>query len=144
MVGLGRNPGLSLCVCRSVRPVPPRLLLQPGQLRRPLPVLLDALLQAPFEHPLAGPADRIVKEGNLADLFQLVGDLLELPAPLGDDAPGRAQRQALEVEVAAQQQLQFLIGNPGIGREAGDTVTVKTPKGQREYEILDVSFREIG
>jgi transcription elongation factor GreA len=30
-----------------------------------------------------------------------------------------------------------------IGREAGDTVTVKTPKGSREYEILDVSFREI-
>jgi transcription elongation factor GreA len=27
-----------------------------------------------------------------------------------------------------------------IGREAGDTVTVKTPKGSREYEILDVSF----
>jgi transcription elongation factor GreA len=30
-----------------------------------------------------------------------------------------------------------------IGREAGDTVQVKTPKGQREYEILDVLFREI-
>jgi transcription elongation factor GreA len=31
-----------------------------------------------------------------------------------------------------------------IGREAGDTVQVRTPKGgQREYEILEVSFREI-
>jgi transcription elongation factor GreA len=30
-----------------------------------------------------------------------------------------------------------------IGRESGDTVQVKTPKGQREYEILDVMFREI-
>jgi len=30
-----------------------------------------------------------------------------------------------------------------IGREAGDTVTVKTPKGSREYEILEVDFREI-
>jgi len=30
-----------------------------------------------------------------------------------------------------------------IGREAGDTVQVKTPKGSREYEILDVLFREI-
>lgn len=30
-----------------------------------------------------------------------------------------------------------------IGREAGDTVQVKTPKGQREYEILEVMFREI-
>jgi transcription elongation factor GreA len=30
-----------------------------------------------------------------------------------------------------------------IGREAGDTVQVRTPKGSREYEILDVSFREI-
>jgi transcription elongation factor GreA len=30
-----------------------------------------------------------------------------------------------------------------IGREAGDTVQVKTPKGQREYEILEVLFREI-
>ena len=30
-----------------------------------------------------------------------------------------------------------------IGREAGDTVTVKTPKGMREYEILGVEFREI-
>ncbi len=30
-----------------------------------------------------------------------------------------------------------------IGRESGDTVQVKTPKGQREYEILDVTFREI-
>jgi transcription elongation factor GreA len=30
-----------------------------------------------------------------------------------------------------------------IGREAGDTVTVKTPKGSREYEILGVEFREI-
>jgi transcription elongation factor GreA len=30
-----------------------------------------------------------------------------------------------------------------IGREAGDTVTVKTPKGNREYEILGVEFREI-
>jgi transcription elongation factor GreA len=30
-----------------------------------------------------------------------------------------------------------------IGREAGDTVQVRTPKGSREYEILDVSFGEI-
>jgi transcription elongation factor GreA len=30
-----------------------------------------------------------------------------------------------------------------IGRESGDTVQVKTPRGQREYEILEVSFREI-
>ncbi len=30
-----------------------------------------------------------------------------------------------------------------IGREAGDTVQVRTPKGQREYEILEVMFREI-
>jgi len=30
-----------------------------------------------------------------------------------------------------------------IGREAGDTVTVRTPKGQREYEILEVSFKEL-
>jgi transcription elongation factor GreA len=31
-----------------------------------------------------------------------------------------------------------------IGREAGDTVQVRTPKGgQREYEILEVGFREI-
>ena len=31
-----------------------------------------------------------------------------------------------------------------IGRESGDTVTVKTPKGSREYEILRVEFRAIG
>ena len=30
-----------------------------------------------------------------------------------------------------------------IGREAGDTVTVRTPKGQREYEILAVEFKEL-
>jgi transcription elongation factor GreA len=30
-----------------------------------------------------------------------------------------------------------------IGREKGDTVTVKTPKGSREYEILGVEFREL-
>ena len=30
-----------------------------------------------------------------------------------------------------------------IGREAGDTVTVRTPKGSREYEILAVEFREL-
>ena len=30
-----------------------------------------------------------------------------------------------------------------IGREVGDTVTVRTPKGQREYEVLEVSFREL-
>jgi transcription elongation factor GreA len=30
-----------------------------------------------------------------------------------------------------------------IGREAGDTVQVRTPKGQREYEILDVAFKDI-
>jgi transcription elongation factor GreA len=30
-----------------------------------------------------------------------------------------------------------------IGREAGDTVTVRTPKGSREYEILKVEFRQI-
>ena len=30
-----------------------------------------------------------------------------------------------------------------IGREPGDTVQVRAPKGQREYEILEVSFREI-
>src|SRR4051812_2334107 len=30
-----------------------------------------------------------------------------------------------------------------IGREAGDTVTVRTPKGQREYEILEVAFKEL-
>jgi transcription elongation factor GreA len=28
-----------------------------------------------------------------------------------------------------------------IGREAGDTVQVRTPKGSREYEILEVSFQ---
>jgi len=28
-----------------------------------------------------------------------------------------------------------------IGREVGDTVQVRTPKGQREYEILEVSFK---
>ena len=30
-----------------------------------------------------------------------------------------------------------------IGREAGDTVQVRTPKGQREYEILAVEFKEL-
>ena len=30
-----------------------------------------------------------------------------------------------------------------IGREVGDTVTVRTPRGQREYEILEVSFKEL-
>jgi transcription elongation factor GreA len=30
-----------------------------------------------------------------------------------------------------------------IGRTVGDTVTVRTPKGQREYEILDVTFKEL-
>jgi transcription elongation factor GreA len=35
------------------------------------------------------------------------------------------------------------LARAAIGREAGDTVTVKTPKGQREYEILEVMFREI-
>jgi transcription elongation factor GreA len=35
------------------------------------------------------------------------------------------------------------LARAAIGREAGDTVTVKTPKGQREYEILEVGFREI-
>jgi transcription elongation factor GreA len=30
-----------------------------------------------------------------------------------------------------------------IGREVGDTVTVRTPKGQREYEILAVEFKEL-
>jgi transcription elongation factor GreA len=31
-----------------------------------------------------------------------------------------------------------------IGREAGDTVQVRTPKGSREYEVIDVTFRDIG
>jgi transcription elongation factor GreA len=35
------------------------------------------------------------------------------------------------------------VARAAIGREAGDTVTVRTPKGQREYEILEVLFREI-
>jgi transcription elongation factor GreA len=30
-----------------------------------------------------------------------------------------------------------------IGREKGDSVSVRTPKGQREYEILKVEFRDI-
>lgn len=30
-----------------------------------------------------------------------------------------------------------------IGRESGDTVQVRTPKGMREYEILEVAFRDI-
>lgn len=30
-----------------------------------------------------------------------------------------------------------------IGRERGDTVTVRTPKGQREYEIMDVRFKAL-
>jgi transcription elongation factor GreA len=30
-----------------------------------------------------------------------------------------------------------------IGRESGDTVQVRTPKGMREYDILDVAFRDI-
>src|SRR3954447_11202928 len=30
-----------------------------------------------------------------------------------------------------------------IGREVGDTVQVRTPKGAREYEILKVEFKEI-
>jgi transcription elongation factor GreA len=35
------------------------------------------------------------------------------------------------------------LARAAIGREAGDTVQVRTPKGQREYEILEVMFREI-
>jgi transcription elongation factor GreA len=35
------------------------------------------------------------------------------------------------------------LARAAIGREAGDTVQVRTPKGQREYEILEVLFREI-
>ena len=30
-----------------------------------------------------------------------------------------------------------------IGRESGDTVQVRTPKGMREYDILEVAFRDI-
>ncbi len=30
-----------------------------------------------------------------------------------------------------------------IGRQVGDSVTVRTPKGSREYEILEVSFKEL-
>ena len=30
-----------------------------------------------------------------------------------------------------------------IGREVGDTVTVRTPKGSREYEVLEVAFKEL-
>jgi transcription elongation factor GreA len=30
-----------------------------------------------------------------------------------------------------------------IGRTVGDTVTVRTPKGNREYEILGVEFKQI-
>jgi transcription elongation factor GreA len=30
-----------------------------------------------------------------------------------------------------------------IGREVGDSVTVRTPKGQREYEILEVAFKDL-
>jgi transcription elongation factor GreA len=30
-----------------------------------------------------------------------------------------------------------------IGRTVGDSVTVRTPKGQREYEILEVSFKDL-
>jgi len=30
-----------------------------------------------------------------------------------------------------------------VGREVGDTVVVKTPKGNREYEILEVSFKPL-
>ena len=30
-----------------------------------------------------------------------------------------------------------------IGREVGDSVTVRTPKGSREYEILEVYFKEL-
>ncbi len=35
------------------------------------------------------------------------------------------------------------LARAAIGREVGDTVQVRTPKGQREYEILQVLFREI-
>jgi len=35
------------------------------------------------------------------------------------------------------------VARAAIGREVGDTVQVRTPKGQREYEILEVLFREI-
>ncbi len=31
-----------------------------------------------------------------------------------------------------------------IGREVGETVQVRAPKGNREYEILEVTFKEIG
>lgn len=30
-----------------------------------------------------------------------------------------------------------------IGRQVGDAVSVKTPKGSREYEILEVSFQDL-
>ena len=30
-----------------------------------------------------------------------------------------------------------------IGREKGDTVNVRTPKGNKEYEIVDVAFKDI-
>src|SRR5262245_19178339 len=35
------------------------------------------------------------------------------------------------------------VARPLLGREAGDTVQVRRPKGSRQYEILDVTFNTI-
>lgn len=87
---------------------------------------------------------------NIIDPITLSGDKVVFGATvkLADADSGEEVVYAIVGEQEADIKKGLLsIGAPVaralIGREVGDTVTVRTPKGSREYEILKVEFKEI-
>jgi transcription elongation factor GreA len=94
--------------------------------------------------------EAMIALANVIDPARLSGDRVVFGATvkLSDGDSGEEQVYAIVGEHEADiKQGRIAITAPLaralIGREAGDTVQVRTPKGQREYEILEVRFQSV-
>jgi transcription elongation factor GreA len=91
----------------------------------------------------------MLAQAEIVDLSKLSGDkvLFGATVRLSDEDGGEITYQVVgDVEADLKKgKISILspIARALIGREVGDTVTVRGPKGgEREYEILDVAFKE--
>ncbi len=94
--------------------------------------------------------EAMIALANVIDPTTLSGDKVVFGATvkLTDTGSGEEVRYSIVGESEADIKKGLLsvtapLARALIGREVGDAVTVKAPKGAREYEILEVAFKEI-
>ena len=92
--------------------------------------------------------DRLAR-AEIIDVGKLKGDRVVFGATvkLEDSDSGQAAQYTIVGEMEADLKkgrisITSPIARGLIGREVGDTVTIRTPGGEREYEILEVLFTE--